>query len=60
MEGLRNALLQYSLAYMRNHFALNGDATASMLTEIVRRYIDLAFDSPNLYKYLYMTDQDRA
>ncbi len=60
MEGLRNALLQYSLAYMRNHFALNGDATASMLTEIVRRYIDLAFDSPNLYKYLYMSDQDRA
>lgn len=29
-----------------------------MLSEIPRRYIDLAFDYPNLYKYLYMTDQD--
>ena len=59
MEGLRDALLRHSLDYMKNHFTLSGDATAPMLTEIVRRYIDLAFDSPHLYRYLYMTDQER-
>ena len=30
-----------------------------MLLEIQRRYTDLAFNSPNLYKYLYMTDHKR-
>lgn len=60
MEGLRAALLRHCLDYMRNHFTLEGDSTAAMLSEIPRRYIDLAFDHPNLYKYLYMTDQDRV
>lgn len=60
MEGLRSALLRHSLDYMKNHFTLSGDSSASMLTEIPRKYIDLAFDFPNLYKYLYMTDQDRV
>ncbi len=58
MEGLRIALLRHSLDYMRSHFTLNGDSTATMLAEVTRRYIDLAFDCPNLYKYLYMTDQE--
>ena len=58
MDGLRNALLRYSLDHLRDHFTLSGDSTGPMLTEIQRRYIDLAFDSPHLYKYLYMTDQD--
>lgn len=58
MCGLREALLRYSLEYIQNHFALNGNSTTSMLVEIQRRYINLAFDSPNLYKYLYMTEQD--
>lgn len=60
MDGLRDALLQHSLNYMRDHFTLSGDTTTTMLAEIQRKYINLAFDSPNLYKYLYMTDQDRA
>ncbi len=60
MDGLRNALLEYSLDYIRNHFTLNIDSSISMLSEVQRRYIDLAFDSPNLYKYLYMSDHDRA
>ena len=58
MDGLRNALLRYSLDHLRDHFTLNGDSTGPMLAEIQRKYIDLAFDSPYLYKYLYMTDQD--
>ena len=60
MDGLRDALLQHSLNYMRDHFTLSGDTTTTMLAEIQRKYINLAFDSPNLYKYLYMTNQDRA
>ena len=60
MEGLRSALLQHSLDYMKNHFTLRGDSTAPMLAEIPRKYIDLAFDHPHLYKYLYMSDQDRV
>ena len=59
MEGLRDALLRHCLDYMKNHFTLSGDSTVPMLAEIQRKYIDLAFDHPNLYKYLYMTDQDR-
>ena len=60
MDGLRGALLQHSLNYMRDHFTLSGDTTTTMLAEIQRKYINLAFDSPNLNKYLYMTAQDRA
>ena len=60
MEGLRSALLRYCLDYMKNHFTLNGESSAPMLKEIPRKYIDLAFDQPHLYKYLYMSDQDRA
>ena len=60
MEGLREALLRHCLDYMKNHFTLSGDSSASMLKEIPRKYIDLAFDYPHLYKYLYMSDQDRA
>lgn len=60
MEGLRNALLHHCLDYMKNHFTLSGESTAPMLKEVPHKYIDLAFDSPNLYRYLYMTDQDRA
>mgnify|MGYP003290784470 CR=1 FL=1 len=59
MDGLRDALLRHSLEYIRNHFALSGDSTTSMLLEIQQRYTDLAFNSPNLYKYLYMTDHNR-
>lgn len=59
MDGLRDALLRHSLEYIRNYFALSGDSTTSMLLEIQQRYTDLAFNSPNLYKYLYMTDHNR-
>ena len=58
MDGLRDALLQHCLEHIRTHFAISGDSVSSILTEIQRRYIILAFDYPNLYKYLYMTDQD--
>ena len=50
MDGLRDALLRHCLEYIRNHFSLSGDSTSSMLAEIQRRYIELAFDFPNLYK----------
>lgn len=59
MEGLRRELLQYCLDHLRDRFTLSGDKTASMLMEIQSRYIDLAFDCPHLYMYLYMSDQDR-
>ena len=60
MEGLRFALLQHCLALLRNHFTINEGDVASTLSEIQHRYIDLAFDYPNLYKYLYMSEHDQT
>lgn len=60
MDGLRDALLRHSLEYIRNHFDFSRTSATSVLVEVQRRYIDLAFNSPNLYKYLYMTDHDRG
>ena len=58
MEGLRDALLEYSLAFLKDRFSIQGEKVSGILEEIAFRYIELAFDYPNLYKYLYMSDHD--
>lgn len=58
MEGLRAELLEYSLAFLKDRFSVQGDSASHILEGIASRYIELAFDYPNLYKYLYMSEQD--
>ena len=58
MEGLRDALLEYCLEFLKDRFSVNGDSASGVLEWIASGYIDLAFDYPNLYKYLYMSEQD--
>ena len=58
MEGLRSELLEYSLAFLKDRFSTQGEHVAEILEGIASRYIDLAFDYPNLYKYLYMSEHD--
>lgn len=58
MEGLREALFEYCLELMKDSFLVEGDSATDILLGIASRYINLAIDSPNLYKYLYMSEQD--
>lgn len=58
MEGLRNALLDYSLSFLKDYFSTQGEHASEILEGIATKYIELAFDYPNLYKYLYMSEHD--
>ncbi|MBR5127016.1 MAG: TetR/AcrR family transcriptional regulator [Roseburia sp.] len=58
MEGLRTELLEYCLVFLKDRFTVQGEGVAGILEGIAFRYVELAFDYPNLYKYLYMSEQD--
>lgn len=58
MEGLRAELLEYCLDFLKDRFVIAGENIAGILEGIALRYIELAFDYPNLYKYLYMSEPD--
>jgi len=58
MEGLRTELLEYCLAFLKDRFIAAGENISGILEGIASRYIELALDYPNLYKYLYMSEQD--
>jgi len=58
MEGLRAELLEYSLVFLKDRFTVANQGVDDILESIAFRYIELAFDYPNLYKYLYISDQD--
>ena len=58
MEGLRTALLEYCVSFLENRFSVEGENVSGILESIAARYIDLAFDYPNLYKYFYMSEHD--
>jgi len=58
MEKLRAELLEYCLDFLKDRFAVEGEDVSGVLEGIAFRYIELAFDYPNLYKYLYMSEQD--
>ena len=58
MDGLRAALLEYCLAFLKGRFEVKGECVAEIVKAISSGYIDLAFDYPNLYKYLYMSERD--
>lgn len=58
MDGLRAELLEYCLIFLKDRFTIDGENISSILEGIAFRYIELAFDYSNLYKYLYMSEQD--
>lgn len=58
MDGLRTELLEYCLAFLKDRFSVSGENVSGILEGIASRYIELSFDYPNLYKYLYMSEHD--
>jgi len=58
MEGLREELLEYSLRFLKDRFTVASGGVSGILEGIASRYVELAFDYPNLYKYLYMSEHD--
>lgn len=58
MEVFRQELLLYCLDRMKTFFHSEGENAATIVTGIAKAYISLAYDYPNLYKYLYMSEHE--
>lgn len=58
MEGFRKELLSYCIEQLKPFFSLNGECVSAIVSGIAKEYVGLAFDFPNLYKYLYMTEHE--
>ena len=58
MEGFRGELLDYCLAKFSTAFSVKGDSVSEIVLGVAKGYINLAYDYPNVYKYLYMSDLD--
>lgn len=58
MDGLRSEILTYCLDFLKNYFSAEGENASNILEEIAERYITLAMDYPQLYKYIYMSEHD--
>lgn len=56
MEGLRKALAEYALNYANEKMRSNSNGMEAF-TNVGMAYINLAFDEPNLFKYLYMSGE---
>lgn len=56
MENFRNALTAYALEYA-NKKMLSSSEGISAFSNVGIGYIDIAFDEPNLFRYLYMTGE---
>ncbi|MBQ6845062.1 MAG: TetR/AcrR family transcriptional regulator [Agathobacter sp.] len=58
MDGLREELLQYCLMKFSSAFSIKGEHVTDIVLGVAKGYIDLAYDYPNVYKYLYMSDHE--
>ena len=58
MEGFRKELLAYCIEQLRTFFSTKGNRVSDIVSGIAKGYINLAFDFPNLYKYLYMMEHE--
>lgn len=56
MDGLREELLAYCLEWFKGFFVVRGDSAKDIVRVVAEGYVTLAYDCPNLYKYLYMTE----
>ncbi len=54
MENFRKELLQYCISYVNDKFSAGEESVEKIIDRIVTTYIDLVYDTPNLYRYLYM------
>lgn len=58
MEGFRKELLAYCIEQLKSFFSVKGELVSDIVSGIAKGYISLAFDFPNLYKYLYMMEHE--
>lgn len=56
MENFRNALTAYALDYANNKMLSSSEGMAAF-SNVGVGYIDIAFDEPNLFRYLYMSGE---
>ncbi len=56
MENFRNALTEYALHYA-NDKMLSASQGMPAFSNVGIGYIDIAFDEPNLFRYLYMSGE---
>lgn len=56
MDGLRSALLEYAQNYATNKLFNMQDNAVLTFLDLGVNYLDIAFDEPNLFKYLFMND----
>jgi AcrR family transcriptional regulator len=54
MEGLRKALAEYDLSYANEKMHPSSENGFEAFTEVGEAYINIAFDEPNLFRFLYM------
>lgn len=56
MENFRNALTEYAMNYANSKMTPESEAMDGF-SAIGQAYVNLAFDEPNLFKYLFMTGE---
>ncbi len=56
MEGFRKALAEYAISYANKKLKPSSENAVSAFSEIGNAYVDIAFDMPNLFKYLYLNE----
>lgn len=56
MDGFRKALAEYALSYVNSKLNSTESNSVSMFTEIGNAFVDIAFDTPNLFRYLYLNE----
>lgn len=54
MDGFRNALAVYALSYANEKMKATSENSVTAFTEVGNAYVDIAFDMPNLFRYLYL------
>lgn len=57
MEGLRKALTEYALTYANEKMRPLAENSIEAFTEVGSNYVSIAFDEPNLFRYLYLGEQ---
>lgn len=56
MEGLRKALAEYAVSFANKKLKPLSENAVSGFSEIGNAYVDIAFDMPNLFKYLFLNE----
>lgn len=57
MEGLRKALTEFALTYANEKMRPLAENSLEAFTEVGSNYVNIAFDEPNLFRYLYLGEQ---